>query len=177
MSHGGRGWIDRLATYCEISPSGTGVKLYGTVERLPPTLMQNGKPKGLEATPPDAAVPAGAENASHKVPEVGLYPCERYFALTGQQLDGTPDELTDITEAFAEIAHEVASMTRDAGKTGDLPSIDWEKLPAELREIMEGDEKLREAWAGGAKLGKGRDASASGLEWSLMRHLAWRSLR
>src|SRR5690349_13945131 len=45
-------WIDRLGTYAEVSPSGTGVKLIGIVDRLPATLLrENGEPKGIEATP------------------------------------------------------------------------------------------------------------------------------
>ena len=47
----GRRWIDRLRTYAEVSPSGTGVKLLGTVDRLPAALVNGGEPKGIEATP------------------------------------------------------------------------------------------------------------------------------
>src|SRR4051794_40756973 len=103
-----RRWIDRLRTYAEVSPSGTGVKLLGTVDRLPAALIVAGEPKGLEATPPGAGIPEGAEGGDHEKPEIGVYPWRRFFTLTGRHLDGTPDELADVTDAFAELAHEVA---------------------------------------------------------------------
>jgi predicted P-loop ATPase len=176
-------WIDRLATYGEVSPSGAGVKLFGTVTQLPAALWDadGSKWKGLEATPPDAAMPEGAEGCGHDKAEIGLYPCTRYFTLTGQHLPGTPNTIADITEAFAELATAVVSMAHDDNVHAPEPQadaspigLDLGALPAQLREIVESDPKLADSWAKGTKLTKGKDASASGLEFSLAVYLAWR---
>jgi hypothetical protein len=181
----GQKWIDRLASYTEVSPSGAGVKIFGTVTQLPAALWddEEGKFKGKEATPPGVGMPEGAEGCGHDKAEIGIYPCGRYFAFTGQHLPGTPAELADITEAFAEIAAVVVAMGQDdkAGEPGSEPktgssaaSIDLGALPAQLRELVEVDPKLADSWARGTKLTKGKDASASGLEFSLVVYLAWR---
>jgi predicted P-loop ATPase len=52
--------------------------------------------------------------------------------------------------------------------------LNLDALPAQLREAIEADPKLADSWAKGAKLTKGRDASAKGLEFSLVVYLAWR---
>ena len=44
---------------------------------------------------------------------------------------------------------------------------------AELADAIDADPKLAKSWATGAKLTKGRDSSASALEFSLVSHLAW----
>jgi hypothetical protein len=44
--------IDRCATYAEISPSGTGVKLCGYVSQPPPCMWDGKKFAGKEVTPP-----------------------------------------------------------------------------------------------------------------------------
>jgi P4 family phage/plasmid primase-like protien len=176
----GQKWIDRLASYTEVSPSGAGVKIFGTVTQLPAVLWddEEGKFKGKEATPPGWTMPEGAQDCGHDKAEIGVYVELRYFAITGQHLEGTPNELTDITEAFAELAHEVTSVGRSkfAGKAAlvplvDLPPID-KSLPPKLQAIFENDPKLQHAWATGAKLGKGGDLTASGLETSVTIYLA-----
>ena len=52
--------------------------------------------------------------------------------------------------------------------------LDLDALPAQLREAIEADPKLVDSWAKGTKLTKGEDASAKGLEFSLVVYLAWR---
>ena len=101
--------IARWNTYGEISPSGTGVKLFGYVTR-PLEVVVN------EITV-DAPVPEGAEGADHDRPEIGLYPATRYFTVTGQRLGDAPDRLADVTEAAAELAAEMARLTARAGRT------------------------------------------------------------
>jgi predicted P-loop ATPase len=179
-----RRWVDRLRTYGEVSPSGAGVKLFGTVTQLPSVLWDadEGKFKGKEATPPDAGMPEGAKGCGHDKAEIGIYPCARYFTFTGQHLPGTPTELADITEAFAELAAAVVGMGQDDEAREPAPEpqtetapveVDLSGLPAQLRELIEADPKLADSWARGTKLTKGKDASASGLEFSLLNYLAF----
>ena len=73
-------------------------------------MMDGGRPKGLKVVPPEVVMPEGAEGAGHEAAEIALFPGGRYFTVTGRHLDGTPDDLADITEAFAELAREVAGI-------------------------------------------------------------------
>lgn len=105
------GWaadiLRRLPTYAEISPSGSGVKLLGIVEWLPDCLGTG----GMESAVADAEPVRGHETTTHAKAEIGLYPARRFFALTGRRLDCAPDELCDITEAFAQLALELRQST------------------------------------------------------------------
>ena len=122
-------------------------------------------------------MPEGAEDKGHDKPEIAIFPANRFFTLTGRHLDGTPDELANVTEALAELAHEVASMSAANGATAKLateaPPVDLGGLPQQLRELVETDDKLG-VLGDRPKLSKGGDGSASGLDYSLVNHLAWR---
>jgi hypothetical protein len=70
-------WIDALDSYTEVSPSGTGVKVFvrGT---LPEQLTHSlGAHKGIE-----------------------VYSAKRFFTVTGQQLAGTPGDIRDAQPAL-----------------------------------------------------------------------------
>lgn len=64
--------IEALATYCEVSPSGTGVKLWGR-----------------------GRLPGNGLNAG----DVELYDHGRYFTWTGRRLAGTPETINDCQTA------------------------------------------------------------------------------
>jgi len=156
--------VRRLNSYTEISPSGFGAKLIGLVEHLPPALEGGGKEKTIEAE-----APAGSEDSGHTNPELAIYPGGRFFALTGQHLDDTPDTLEDITEALAQIVGEEWPNGRHDGRQwGDTADT---TLPDRLRRFLEEDPEAARAWRG-EKIGEGNDTSASGIEFSLARHLA-----
>jgi predicted P-loop ATPase len=162
--------IRRLGTYGEVSPSLTGVKLIGVATSLPPQLLDGSGCKGVEATPPGAAIPEGAEGGEHTVPEVGIYPASRYFAVTGWHLPDTPDELTDVTEPLAEIAHELARWA--GGSSANKGQAELERLPEPLRQVLQADSKLLAGWTSGEKLTGGGDSSGSGKDMSLVVYLA-----
>ncbi len=65
--------VETFATYFEVSPSGTGVKLFCRSERQLP----GGKKKTI-----------GAERVSNKTPGVEAYSQAQYFAVTGHALNG-----------------------------------------------------------------------------------------
>lgn len=141
--------VRQLASYTEVSPSGTGVKVYLRADPLP-VLRANKRTIGK-----------GADG--DKMPAVELYTSGRYFALTGQHLDGTPDEIADATEAFERLAKWVAEGSKPATEAG---------LPESFAQLLKRDAKLRRAWNEGTKLGAGRDNSGSGLDASLAVYLA-----
>ena len=73
----GQRWIDALGSYTEVSPSGSGVKIWvrGT---LPEQLTHSlGVHKGIE-----------------------VYSTRRFFTVTGQHLAGTPDEIHEAQYAL-----------------------------------------------------------------------------
>jgi hypothetical protein len=152
--------IVAFASYAEVSPSGTGVKVFAA--GAPPSLAANKLSIGTE--------PAfGGEHP----PQIETWVTGRYFAITGLHLDGTPDEIVDATEAWERLAHRLRAAAGPEAGEGSARA-DFDHLPELLREMLAGDEKLRAAWASGEKLTKGRDATASGKDFSLLVHLARR---
>ena len=136
--------IRNISSYTEISPSGTGAKIYCRADPVP-KLLANKRT-------------VGAANGT-KPPGVEIYTSGRYFCLTGQIVDGVPDEILDSTEALERLAAWIA-------KVKPAP-----ELPAAFQALLERDAKLRDAWENGTKIGSGGDTSASGLDWSLARYL------
>lgn len=140
--------VRQLGSYTEVSPSGTGLKVYlrvDPVRELRANKRTIGKAEG------------------EKVPAVELYVTGRYFALTGEHLDCTPDEITDATEAFERLAKWVADGAKGAAHAD---------LPQAFVRLLERDGKLRRAWEEGVKLGNGGDTSASALDAALAAYLA-----
>ncbi|WP_027133430.1 hypothetical protein [Geminicoccus roseus] len=165
-----RQWLDRLATYTEVSPSGTGVKAYGIYQGKPPV-------SGKEITLADEPIPEGAGGHGHETPEIGLYCTKRFFALTGLPLAGTPLELRDVTAPVDEL---VAAMeakkrtnrkegrkTRAAGAFSDRAEIFASDLPQRVTDLLKTEPEFARAWETGVKLGPGGDESASGKDFSL----------
>jgi hypothetical protein len=145
-------WIREINSYAEVSPSGTGIKVYFKAEPVP-ELQAHKRTIGE------------ASNGADHPPAIELYVTKRWFALTGQHLDGTPDEITDATKAVQRLARWIA----EGAGAGAAAQAD---LPLELQAALEGDPQLQEAWAGGGKLTSGGDRSRSGLEFSLVLYLA-----
>jgi DNA-binding transcriptional ArsR family regulator len=71
ISDAARALLDTLDSYCEVSPSGTGVKVW-VLGKLP---------KSFRATAPAAGIA-----------RIEVYSDRRFFAVTGQRLDGYPAE-------------------------------------------------------------------------------------
>lgn len=65
-------WIRAIDSYTEVSPSGTGVKIFTTVENQ----YHNGMKQELDV-----------ERVSDKTPAVEIYSTGRYFAVTGIKVD------------------------------------------------------------------------------------------
>ena len=75
--------IDAIATYTEISPSGTGVKLWAR----------------------------GMLPSSAKTKTIEMYTEARYFTFTGQHLPGTPTTINDATHAALNLYHRLKPPT------------------------------------------------------------------
>lgn len=98
--------VDMFATYTEVSPSGTGVKIFAT-----------GGPDEV----PLNEVPMGAPQANGRRPQVEVYVDGRYFATTGLILDGVPDEITDGSEPGGPWDSLIVSMVQRARKKKSGP--------------------------------------------------------
>ena len=117
------GWaaaiVRRLDTYTEVSPSGTGVKLWAGVGPL--TLPPQGRKRG------------GVE----------MYDRGRFFTLTGHHLDGTPPDVTYRPDAVLAIHREFISpepsLVVAASPPADLSPSQSQGLPDEevLRRLRE----------------------------------------
>jgi RecA-family ATPase len=137
--------IRSLRSYAEVSPSGTGVKIFCRAEPVPKLSVNKrvlGKANGMKA------------------PAVEIYTKGRYFCLTGNILPDVPDEIVDATPELERLVAWVADG-KPAGPT----------LPQPFLDLLEHDVQLSEAWHNGAKIGKGGDTTASGLDFSLARYL------
>jgi hypothetical protein len=153
-----RSWVGQLASYAEVSPSGTGVKALFFVDPVP-ELRAHKRTMGK-----------GANGAGHP-PAIEFYTGGRFFTLTGRHLAGTPDEVTDATEAAERLAAFVAGGPGDSGAGG---RTDHGHAPELVAKLLEDEPELKAAWASGEKLTGGNDDSASGLDYSLVVWLASR---
>src|SRR3954468_8890542 len=97
-----RVYPQKISSYGEVSPSGTGVKVYLLAEQVPRLTANK-----LVIHP---------ANGTGKAQQIEVYTTERFFCVTGQHLDGTPDEICDTTEAFTRLAAKVA---REGGSKAD----------------------------------------------------------
>lgn len=79
--------ITELGTYAEISPSETGVKLYGR------GWSGRGRKRQL----------AECQPVGGKLPAIEVYASGRYFAFTGRAVDGVPNDVTECGAAMRAI--------------------------------------------------------------------------
>jgi predicted P-loop ATPase len=87
--------VARIASYTEVSPSGTGVKVFFTFPAA-----ELGSLRALMAKKPgDGSGRKWARGKGEHVPSIELYLDGRYFALTDQHLPGSPNELRPVTAA------------------------------------------------------------------------------
>lgn len=107
--------IQRFDTYTEISPSGTGAKLFLRGE----SPLSSGKKKLL----PDA------DRIADKSPAIEVYDRGRYFAVTGLILDGCPSEPQERQEQLNELVARLwpqttKPSTRATGQRTATPIIE-----------------------------------------------------
>lgn len=141
--------VATMPTYCEVSPSGTGVKLYG-----------------IGAWDGEAC----GSRPKHEGKEIEIYPNGRYFAVTGNTMGGFPD-VADIQAGLdrlavavlkakaAEAAGKRKQATTETGAAEPL-NIDDEELIRRASAAND-DGKFRRLWAGD-KSGFKSDSEAVG---------------
>jgi len=151
--------VDRFASYAEVSPSGTGAKVFFLLD-----------PAGLPEFAP-LLTPLGAalfkQPGSDHPPAIEFYSGRRYFAVTDEHLAGTPAELRHVprnalhwllTEAGPRLAAAGADVKADAAIAAQ------ERGPAPAQPITGRKDKSRSALA----FGIGAAARRRGLTFEAM---------
>jgi hypothetical protein len=143
--------IADFASYTETSPSDTGVKVYAFVNPVPKLAANK------------LVIHPG--NGSGKAAQIEVFTTARYFCLTGQHLEGTPDEITDATEAFERLAARIAKGSGPRSRKGTAAAhVDGAEPSSGTMELIERNPRLAQLWAGSKDHG---DDTGSGLDWSL----------
>lgn len=116
--------IDRFGSYTEVSPSGTGIRIFGLAARLP---------KG--------------RSGMHRGIKVECYSAGRYLTVTGHRLNGHSG-LTPIGDTLVEVAQALGAQTLESPVLAAVEVVDTTPVPlasgadkyAELiRRILAGD--------------------------------------
>lgn len=116
------GWagaiLDRVPSYAEVSPSGTGVKVFflcsKSAAKMTLGLLGKSGPTdwGVKQTIP------GLANGGDHPPAIEIYFAGRYFAVTGQHWEGSPAEIAELDEQQLGILrrsdHRIDRQTRAA---------------------------------------------------------------
>ncbi len=156
--------IGRLATYSEVSPSGAGIKCYFQYDRADLDALRTvmGGTLGRK----------WARERKKHAPSIELYLANRYFAVTGEHLVGTPPDLRPV------FRDTILWILRDAGPAfragGDASAGAYQDggndgLHARIKTACDTSPKLAQRWTGDwAGLS---DITRSGRAMSLLRLL------
>lgn len=137
--------IDRFASYTEVSPSGTGIRIFGHAPSLPKG--RSGHYRGIK---------------------VECYSAGRYLTVTGQRLDGQT-HLIHIGETLAGVAQTLATGPVDTVVPGAIApaAFGTEKYSELVRRVLSGDvyhDALRDLAAAMASQGLQRPAIVAHLK-------------
>jgi hypothetical protein len=139
--------IDRFASYTEVSPSGTGIRIFGLAPRLP---------KG--------------KSGHYRGVKVECYSAGRYLTVTGQRLNGQ-NGLTNIGDTLVDVAHSLAVGTPQSPITNQgvtsPEAFGTEKYTVLVSRILSGDvyhDALRDLAAAMAAQGMQRPAIVAHLK-------------
>jgi hypothetical protein len=151
--------VDRLNSYTEVSPSGTGIHLFAR-GRLP----GRGRKRYVDAGPSDA---------NTKRPALEIYDKLRFFTVSGQHVDGTPNAILDradeVLNLYAEWFGNEPTSTPEPGIEVRPVDLDDQELIGKARAAKNGSDFDR-LWRGDWR---GAYASQSEGDLALARSLAW----
>lgn len=120
--------LSRFSTYAEISPSGTGVKVF----------CRGSLPDGI---------------TGRRKGRIEVYGAGRYFTVTGRPWNGAPAALADCSEALAalceELSHGGEETAEPAAKSADSPQASDQEILDLARKAANGA-KFSRLWSGDA---------------------------
>lgn len=142
--------VDKFRSYTEVSPSGTGVKIYAA-----------GAPSKL----PTNSVKMGDKKEGEKTPAIEAFVTGRFFAVTGQHLEGTPKDVQSCTEAWKWLVEKMGGGEKKmAPSTGGF--FDADLVQDALAAIPADDYDVWVLVLAALKHSGGEDAFQLALEWS-----------
>jgi primase-polymerase (primpol)-like protein len=144
--------VREFASYTEISPSGTGVKIFGLGQLLNPGVHKNW---------------------------IEVYDCLRFFAVTGHRLEGVPDQVNECQEALERLLASLGVERKLPTRANDDEEQGIEQWWSGLsdKEVLEkmrlarNSVDLMRLWSGGWEPYYGWDHSLA--DFWLVRHLAF----
>lgn len=156
--------VARLGSYAEVSPSGTGVKVYFT--------YSTGDLAALRAVMGTEHGRSFKRGRGEHPEAIELHVSNRYFAWTGQHLEGTPADLRPVPLETLFWLIRTAGPGFAAGGRVQRPSgpdrgpASWKNAPiVRLQAAVDGDAGLARRWSGDTAGLK--DGSRSGLAFTL----------
>jgi hypothetical protein len=153
LSADARAIVDAFATYTEISPSGTGLKLIGRGTKAAWARCKSSKIEGIKA--------------------VEIYDQKRFFTLTGNRVERTPNQIADVQQPLDDLCERLWPQ-RNQPTSADRPQV-----PSPLPDDIDLVEKMFQAtngaairalWDGNTSAYGGDESSA---DQALCNHLAF----
>jgi hypothetical protein len=129
-------WAARLIklfdSYSEVSPSGTGVKIFAL---------------GAPATLPKHVWPMPAKPISGKRPQIEAYVTKRFFTVTGNKLPDAPANIRAAPDAWKELEQLASSKRKRSDKAEEGRNGALYALGCRLQTQGKSDDEIREALA------------------------------
>jgi hypothetical protein len=147
--------LDGFRSYAEVSPSGTGVKVFAY---------------GAPGTLPANTIPMDTPPINGKRPAIECYTQGRYFAVTGAILDGCPDEIRDAGElgdGWDRLVRLLQERAREHGPRETGQATGAEEMSLGLCEALGDDPRLRTLWEEGHEGGGDRSRNDAALATTL----------
>jgi len=120
--------VDDFQSLTEISPSGTGVKVFA-----------RGAPTAL----PTNVIPMPGEPIRGKQPQLEAYITQRYFTVTGDRLAGTPDEIRDAPDAWTRLVERLRQQRSENRKQPAGRNAALVQFGGRLRRAGANDDDIR----------------------------------
>jgi putative DNA primase/helicase len=136
--------VQLLNSYTEVSPSGSGLRVFFYSPRDAVDWGHDGK------------APKGGRAITYKGEKLELYRFGRFLTVTGSHLPGTPETINDVApEIIARLLDPPGRKPNGGANTGAAEHLDGipepsEELRARFKAALRADADLREVWRGEA---------------------------
>ena len=142
--------VDKFATYTEVSPSGTGLKLFFLAfgQELQEALTALGVTPATDTEPARQKLgKSWKQPGNDHPPAIELFLGLRYFAVTGHVFDNTPPDIQPVPTSALRWLTQVAGPALAAARSATADGIASEARPVARRRAKGGTDKSRSALA------------------------------
>lgn len=150
--------VDDFGSYTEVSPSQTGLKIYAS---------------GAPAELPCNSIPMDTPPIQGKDPKIEVFVTGRYFAVTGEILEGVPAEIVDggdVGGAWDRLVRRLQEHAGDGGSSGprgEIPPTGSTRISYRLHQALQGPGKANRIWRNGKDGGGDRSRNDAALAGTL----------